>query len=156
VEAALRAARLTGGRVDPTVGMAMQLIGYDRDFALVARDGPEIQVRLQPVPGWQGVVLDRAASTVLVPAGARLDRGAAAKALCADRAAARAVAAAGRGVGVLGNLGGDLAVAGSPPEGGWVVQVTHDHSDPLDAGGPTFSIMTGGLATSSTSVRRWS
>ncbi len=156
VEAALRAARLTDGRVDPTVGTAMQLIGYDRDFALVARDGPEIRVRLQPVPGWHRVVVDRAASTVLVPAGVELDLGATAKALCADRAAARAAAATGSGIGVLVNLGGDVAVAGPPPHGGWVVQVTHDHSDPLDAGGPTFSIMSGGLATSSTSVRRWS
>ncbi|MGH2718093.1 MAG: FAD:protein FMN transferase, partial [Actinomycetota bacterium] len=35
VEVALRAARITGGRVSPTVGTAMRLIGYDRDFAQV-------------------------------------------------------------------------------------------------------------------------
>ncbi|WP_329045402.1 FAD:protein FMN transferase [Amycolatopsis sp. NBC_01488] len=33
--AALRAARLTGGLVDPTVGAAVRALGYDRDFALV-------------------------------------------------------------------------------------------------------------------------
>ncbi|MGW3965509.1 FAD:protein FMN transferase [Amycolatopsis sp. NPDC005003] len=33
---ALRAARLTEGLVDPTVGAAVRALGYDRDFALVA------------------------------------------------------------------------------------------------------------------------
>ena len=32
---ALRAARLTGGLVDPTVGAAVCSLGYDRDFAAV-------------------------------------------------------------------------------------------------------------------------
>ncbi|MFI5590328.1 FAD:protein FMN transferase [Amycolatopsis sp. NPDC051758] len=36
LSAALRAARLTGGLVDPTVGAAVRALGYDRDFALVA------------------------------------------------------------------------------------------------------------------------
>jgi thiamine biosynthesis lipoprotein len=35
---ALRAARLTGGLVDPTVGAAVRDLGYDRDFAQVADD----------------------------------------------------------------------------------------------------------------------
>lgn len=35
---ALRAARLTEGVVDPTVGAAVRALGYDRDFALVAGD----------------------------------------------------------------------------------------------------------------------
>lgn len=156
VAAALRAARLTDGLVDPTVGLAMQVIGYDRDFALVDQDGPDIQVRLRPVAGWHLVRIDPVGSTVNVPHHVKLDLGATAKALCADRAAARAVAAAGPGVGVLVNLGGDLAVTGPPPDGGWVVQVTHNHADPLDAGGARFAITSGGLATSSTSVRRWS
>ncbi|GLY38595.1 FAD:protein FMN transferase [Amycolatopsis sp. NBRC 101858] len=34
--AALRAARLTGGLVDPTVGAAVRALGYDRDFALIS------------------------------------------------------------------------------------------------------------------------
>jgi thiamine biosynthesis lipoprotein len=35
LEAALRAAGLTDGDVDPTCGQALEDIGYDRDFALV-------------------------------------------------------------------------------------------------------------------------
>ena len=153
VEAALRAARLTAGLVDPTVGRALEAIGYDRDFAAIAATGPAIRIDLRPVAGWQGVRVDRAASTVQVPSGVQLDLGATAKALCADRAA-RAVAAA-TGAGVLVSLGGDISVAGAPPEAGWVVRIAHHHADPLEAGGPTFALWSGGLATSSTSARRW-
>ena len=35
IDAALRAAELTGGLVDPTVGAAVRALGYDRDFAQV-------------------------------------------------------------------------------------------------------------------------
>ena len=56
---------------------------------------------------------------------------------------------------MLVNLGGDLAVAGPPPSGGWTVRVTDDHEASLDAPGETVSIVSGGLATSSVAVRRW-
>src|SRR5450759_2172100 len=36
VEQALRAARVTDGDVDPTVGQALIALGYDRDFAAVS------------------------------------------------------------------------------------------------------------------------
>ncbi|MGH2719851.1 MAG: FAD:protein FMN transferase, partial [Actinomycetota bacterium] len=138
--------------------------GYDRDFAQVARgwrsggDGDSVApvIRIRPVPGWRMVVVDRAASTVRIPAGVELDLGATAKALCADRAAAAASAATGAGV--LVSLGGDIATAGSVPEGGWVVRVTDNHAGEPDEGdgpGQTISIVSGGLATSSTTVRRW-
>jgi thiamine biosynthesis lipoprotein len=52
------------------------------------------------------------------------------------------------------SLGGDSAVAGAP-DGGWCIRLSDDHSAPLDAPGPCVSIETGGLATSSTAVRRW-
>ena len=35
LRAALDAASLTGGLVDPTLGRAIEAAGYDRDFALV-------------------------------------------------------------------------------------------------------------------------
>jgi thiamine biosynthesis lipoprotein len=153
VEAALRAARLTGGLVDPTVGRALEVIGYDRDFAAVALTGPAIRLEVRAVPGWQAVRVDPQAATVQIPSGVELDLGATAKALSADRAA-RAVAAA-TGVGVLVSLGGDISVGGPTPEEGWVVRISHHHADPPEAGGPSFSLRSGGLATSSTSVRRW-
>ena len=40
IEAALRAARLTNGAVDPTIGRAIRLAGYDDDFSRIAAEGP--------------------------------------------------------------------------------------------------------------------
>lgn len=153
---ALRAARLTDGDVDPTVGGAMTSAGYDRDFALVRRDGPPVRLTVRSVPGWQEVELDEAAGLVSLPSGTRLDLGATAKAWAADRAAARI--AAELGCGVLVNLGGDIAVAGTAPPGGWrirVQDVTGRPEDPPAGPSAVIAISSGGLATSSTAARRW-
>jgi thiamine biosynthesis lipoprotein len=153
VAAGLRAARSTEGAVDPTVGGAMTRIGYDRDFESVAREGGPIHLVSERIPGWQVIELDVERGRLWVPAGVQLDLGATAKALAADRAVgAAATVTAG---GVLVSLGGDVAVAGPPPEGGWRVLVTDDHAPPLDAPGQVVSLSGGGLATSSTTVRRW-
>jgi FAD:protein FMN transferase len=82
-----------------------------------------------------------------------LDLGATAKALTADRAARAAHLASGTGV--LLSLGGDIATAGPPPSGGWVIRVTDDHRDGSATGGQTVTIDSGGLATSSLVPRRW-
>jgi thiamine biosynthesis lipoprotein len=153
VDVALRAAVLSGGRVDPTVGAALRVLGYDRDFSQVHPAGPPLRVTMRPVPGWRLVWTDRETSTVRVPAGVELDLGATAKALCADRAAQAVVRATGAGV--LVSLGGDIAVAGAAPAGGWRIRVTDDHAAPTDAPGETVTIVSGGLATSGVSVRRW-
>jgi thiamine biosynthesis lipoprotein len=153
VDVALRAARLSGGLVDPTVGAAMRVIGYDRDFSELHPSAGPITVNMQPVPGWQLVQVDRVASTIRIPKGVELDLGATAKALCADRAAAAASGATGAGV--LVNLGGDVAVAGPAPGDGWRVRVTDSHADACDAPGQTVVISAGGVATSGTTVRRW-
>ena len=152
VTTALRVASDTAGLVDPTVGAAMLANGYDRDFSQVA-DAPGPEGAARPAPGWDGVLVDEEAGTVLVPRGTLLDLGASAKALAADRAAADA--AARTGAGVLVSLGGDISVAGEAPPGGWQVLVTDDHAAPLDAPGQVVGISSGGLATSSTTVRRW-
>ena len=154
VAVALRAAELTDGDVDPTVGEALIALGYDRDFATVGAAGPPPPpVRIASVPGWRTVMLDRDAGTIRVSPGVKLDLGATAKALAADRAAA---AAADAGCcGVLVSLGGDLAIAGAVPERGWHVRVTDDHRAGVDAPGQWIVVRSGGLATSSTTVRRW-
>jgi thiamine biosynthesis lipoprotein len=149
---ALRAAELSGGDVDPTVGRAMDDIGYDRDFRLVERRGPSWLVRVEPVPGWRSVLLDPRARRVRIPRGVSLDLGATAKALAADRAAAAIADAIGAGA--LVGLGGDIAVAGQAPPGGWPIRVVEDHRRP-EGEGQTVAISGGGLATSSTTVRRW-
>ncbi len=76
----------------------------------------------------------RADAAMRVPAGVELDLGATAKALAADRAAAAVSEATGAGV--LVGLGGDVAVAGEPPEGGWPVRIADDHAAPARRPGP--------------------
>jgi FAD:protein FMN transferase len=153
LEVALRAARQTGGAVDPTVGGAMLRIGYDDDFETLPSRRPASALQALAVPGWRLVRLDRGTRTVVLPPGVRLDLGATAKALAADRAAAAAHRATGEGV--LVSLGGDLAVAGPAPAGGWTVLIAEDHRGDPDGAGPRVAVQSGGLATSSTTVRRW-
>lgn len=150
---ALEVAEATGGAVDPTVGAALVAAGYDRDLAEVRRGGPVPRLVRRPIAGWRTVRVD--GRVVRLPRGVLLDLGATAKALAADRAAARAYEETG--CGVLVSLGGDVAVAGPPPEGGWRVRVTDDHRDTGDTGTPGQDIVitTGGLATSSVTVRGW-
>jgi thiamine biosynthesis lipoprotein len=151
--AGLKGARLTNGAVDPTVGTAVRLAGYDRDFASILADGPPIHLSVK-VPGWQAIQFDEAARTVSIPPGVEIDLGATAKALAADLAAAAAHEAMGSG-GVLVSLGGDIAVAGDPPAEGWAVQTSEDSNARIDDDEETISIQAGGIATSSTTVRRW-
>lgn len=155
LQAALRAAWLTDGDVDPTVGSSLLALGYDHDFSELS--DPELRSRaisFVPVPGWQAIELDPQTRTLRLPRGVSLDLGATAKALAADRAAAAAAAVAG--CGVLIGLSGDIAIGGPSPGNGWRVRVTDDHRAGVEAPGQWISLRSGGLATSSTSVRRWS
>lgn len=158
-EVALRAAELTQGDVDPTVGRALELAGYVRDWHLLDHSSstatsPTGTVRGSFRSGWRTVEVDRGRSTLRIPAGVKLDLGATAKAWAADRAS-RAVYEA-TGCGVLVGLGGDMATAGPAPAQGWRIHVTDDHRAGPWAPGQTITIEGGGLATSSTTVRRWS
>jgi thiamine biosynthesis lipoprotein len=153
VNAGLDAARSTGGIVDPTLGADLRAAGYDRTFTLVrARDHWTFEPRPRRRGGWTDVELDLEQRLLRVPHGCDLDLGATAKAFGADRAAARIAAETGSGV--LVSLGGDIAVAGVPPAAGWSIEINDDHSSPFGSG-PRVSIRSGGLATSSTAVRRW-
>lgn len=146
---ALRAARRTDGKVDPTVGTAMRRIGYDRDIALVLQDGSPVSAVVRPVPGWKRVRLD--GNRLRMPRGVELDLGATAKAVAADRCAE--LVSASLGTGVLISLGGDIATAGSAPRGGWQVLVQDSPEDT-----PAWVALGPGdaIATSSTVSRAWS
>jgi thiamine biosynthesis lipoprotein len=56
---------------------------------------------------------------------------------------------------VLVSLGGDIAIAGAPPDDGWRVRVTDDHRAGVAAPGQWITLRSGGLASSSTTARRW-
>jgi thiamine biosynthesis lipoprotein len=178
VAAALSAAEQTAGDVDPTLGGALQALGYDRDFAEIAtaplrpgtavpnggtgpysgpRSGPNsgphqgggaVRVVVRRAPAWQRIRLD--GDIVTVPESVLLDLGATAKACTADRCAA--LVAARTGVGVLVSLGGDIATAGPGPAGGWRVLVQDRPGDPAC----TVTLPAGhAIATSSTVRRQW-
>jgi FAD:protein FMN transferase len=181
LELAMRAAELTGGDVDPTVGRALELAGYDRDWRLLtpceghagagplrsgvprnglARNGAPIgrtrradTIAVRRLSGWRAIALDRKRACVQAPRGVRLDLGATAKGWAADRAADAAARASG--CGALVSIGGDIATSGAGPAGGWHIRVTDDHRSQPTAPGQTVAILSGGLASSSTTVRRW-
>jgi thiamine biosynthesis lipoprotein len=151
IGAALTAAAQTDGAVDPTVAPALVSLGYDRDFADVAFEGRAVAG--VPAVGWRTVAWDPRLRSVIVPRGGALDLGATAKGWAADRAAAAIHRTTGAGT--LVSLGGDIAIAGPPPPDGWPVHVTDDHRRFVDPDGQTIAVYAGGLATSSTGVRRW-
>ncbi len=193
VELALRAAELTDGDVNPTVGAALVLAGYDRDMQLLDRTVPATReahtgassppvpapssppvsapssppvpapsIRARLLGGWRAIELDRERCTLRIPRATKLDLGATAKAWAADRAALAIYEAVG--CGTLVSLGGDISTAGPAPaeepvgqraRAGWQIHVTDDHRSGPDSPGQTISIACGGLATSSTTVRRW-
>ena len=175
IGAAIRAARLTEGLCDPTIGQALLRIGYDNDFAVIAAASAAIELRLERAPGWRMLRFDPVARTLRAPQGVSIDLGSTGKALAADLAAAAAVAAmdarsswasaADRGddragAGALVSIGGDLAMAGSVPADGWQVRIAEDSSLPPDAvlpGQPAevVTVRQGAIATSSTMVRQW-
>jgi thiamine biosynthesis lipoprotein len=149
---ALQAAQATDGLVDPTLGRSLIDLGYDRDFAEVATVGEGAA----PVPvarfgGWRELTLE--GNLLTRPVGTHLDVGATAKGLGADRAA-RAAGRATRGGGVLVSLGGDIAVAGTAPSGGWPVAVS-ESSDTSTSSLDVVRLSSGGIATSSTLCRAW-
>ena len=153
VALALDVARRTGGLVDPTVGRALRLVGYDRTFVAVrTRDGNFLAVSHRS-PGWVSLELDPERLEIRVPAGVELDLGATAKAAAADAVAAAVHRVTGSGV--LVSLGGDVAVTGRVPADGWPIRLSDHHDAPLDSAGPVVAVNGGGLATSGVAARRW-
>jgi thiamine biosynthesis lipoprotein len=153
LEVACRVAARTGGAVDPTVGNAICTLGYDADLdAVRARRSPAPEA-LGAVPGYWHLQLNSRTRTVRIPRGVRLDLGSSAKALAADRAAARIAHAVDGGV--LVSLGGDVAVAGPPPREGWAVGIAHESSAPAEAVDQVVAIRHGGLASSAAGARTW-
>lgn len=147
LSAALLAARQTDGDVDPTIGAAVIALGYDRDVTALDSSVP-LATSVSRLATWSMVSFDN--RTVTLPPGVVLDLGATAKALAADRCAARVHAATGAGV--LINLGGDIATAGSAPAGGWQVLVQDGDDEPA-----SLVVLSSGaaMATSSTVRRSW-
>ena len=111
----------------------MRAIGYDADFddARHARRPDRASPRADPGLA-DGRAVARSAARSGVRPGVELDLGSTGKALAADLAAAAALdapAPSERG-GVLVSLGGDIATAGTAPDGGWRILVAEDSETP--------------------------
>jgi thiamine biosynthesis lipoprotein len=127
-------------------------LGYDCDFEQI-ESRPLPSEPIGPVAGFRHLHLNSRRKTARIPAGVRLDLGASAKALAADRAVRHI--AEDLGSGVLVSLGGDIAVFGSPPPEGWAIGIAVDSSTPTGDVDQVVAIHSGGLASSSTAVRTW-
>src|SRR5205823_3187293 len=148
VERALDAWRLTVGRFDPTVLGAVIRAGYDRSFDELGPAGGDTTSPL--AAGAAGIEID--GDRVRLPAGVGFDPGGIGKGLAADLVVSEALAAGAAGACV--NLGGDLRVAGEPPDGpsAWTVAVEHPASPEPVA---LLGLHDGAVATSTTLRRRW-
>ncbi len=152
IRAALRVAELTDGAVDPTLGRALIDAGYDEDISVVTNRPRRLWAgsRVSTVrrTTWRDVRL--VGDVVQVPAGVLLDLGATGKALAVDRAATRAsIAADGP---VLVAVGGDLRAVTTEREPPWLIEIAET---PEGAGQAWVHVVDGGVATSSTTSRRW-
>jgi len=128
---ALGAAVATDGLVDPTLGLALEAAGYDRDLSLLTDD----ETPLGPAAGGRWRTLRLVGRLLSRPPGTLLDLNGVVKALAVDAA--------------LEEISGDGFVAGGgdvAARGGAVVGLP---------GGGSLRVVAGGVATSGTTRRRW-
>jgi len=157
-DAACRMASATDGLYDPTVGASVISAGYDRSFEQVVAGGPGRGFDHRAGGAWWLVATDRQASTITVPEGFQLDLGGSAKGWAVDTAVQvlmESVLQRFPGAGICISAGGDLAVSGTPPEGGWPVAI----QERLDGGGTVAErqvrLTAGAMATSGATHRQW-
>lgn len=151
VGSAIAVADQTGGLVTPLLGREMVSLGYDRDFRELRPTYSEApSTRPADIDAWRRIELGP--DWVVVPEGTALDLGSTGKAWASDLVAARVSATLD--VGVLVSLGGDIAVAGPGTDShAWPIEI-REHPDAAQPD-QVVHLTGGGLATSSTRVRRW-
>lgn len=152
VRVAVDAAERTDGLVNPLLGRPMVQLGYDRTFdRLTETADDDASMTPFPVPpdpnAWRSIAFDDHA--LRIPEGTALDLGATGKAWAADLIAA-AYARHLRGSAVI-SVGGDLAIA-APDDEPWPIAVSER---PGSHAVTIVLLSSGGMATSSTQVRRW-
>jgi len=156
VAAALRAASLSGGLVDPTLLGALRRAGYRESRAHIQASSlrrglrsapPRRPARPDPLSEWRAVEVDDRAGVIRRPPGLELDLGGSAKGWTADVVAAR-LERHGR---CAVDCGGDLRVAagGGVP---WEVRVRHPLTGAI---AHTLRVRAGGVATSGIDKRLW-
>ncbi len=155
----------TERRFDPTTLRALIDAGYRSSIedprrvtllpALDIRlDGLEHHDHIDDHPNLDDVLIDRAAGTVRLPPELAIDAGGIGKGLAADLTVEHLLRTGA--VGAMVSIGGDISMGGQPPEGGWNIHIEHPrrHRDAHALVG-TVGVGAGGVATSSTTSRRW-
>lgn len=128
-------------RISPVLALALAAMLRAEEFA-----GDRTSADRQPIQ------LDADSGTVTMPPGQVLDLGTSARAWAADWLVK--ACADDLGLGCLVNLGGDIAVRGEVPEGGWQVEIDAGPAGPQ--GRPVISMgWPGGLATRSATSGAW-
>jgi FAD:protein FMN transferase len=151
VAAAIAVAAQTDGIVNPLLGREMVSLGYDRDFHELRPTYSEAPgITPADIDAWR--LLELGPDWLVVPEGTALDLGSTGKAWASDLVAARVSAVLD--VGVLVSLGGDIAVAGPGSDTrAWPIEIREHPDSPHPD--QVVHLTGGGLATSSTRVRRW-
>ena len=151
VRAALRARDETAGRFDPTILPALVAAGYDRTF-------DDLPVRPpREAAGWRAgaeLEADPDSGRVRIESGAALDLGGIGKGFSAGRALDAMLRARPELEGGFVDLGGDIAVRGTPPDGTlWRVGIADARRPGATLG--TLGLFEGGVATSGRDRRRF-
>lgn len=161
---ALDAARATGGLFDPTILPALKAAGYDRDYleilaaaereqddlelASLQRDLRDLMVKDVTVCGlWPQIELR--GGEIRLPSGAELDFGGIAKGWTVDKAAETLTSLPW----AIVDAGGDLRLVGVTPEGGLDIGIEDPDARGVEA--LRVRLESGGLATTSVTVRTW-
>ena len=151
LELAMRAREDTSGRFDPTILPALVAAGYDKSFELL-----EERAAKHPI-GWHAgaeVELDHRRGRARLALGTAVDLGGIGKGFAAMRALNAMRAACPMLTGGLVDLGGDIAVWGTPPEGGpWRIDIADPRAATRIAG--TLQLTNGGVATSGRDARKF-
>lgn len=156
VAAALLAAALSDGLVDPTLLSALCRAGYRETRARVEPASlpraieaapPRRAARADPTGAWRAVEVDDGAGVIRRPPGLQLDLGGSVKGWAADLLVAR-LEPYGR---CAVDCGGDLRVEAGP-RAPWEVQLRHPLTGAI---AHTFDVRGGGVATSGIDARLW-
>ncbi len=151
VQQAVKAWQLTSGAFDPTILPALEAAGYDRNFDELAPETAASRTNPQR-GGCPKISIDADSQTIDLGPNNSFDAGGIGKGFAADLVA-NEIIAEGAG-GVLVNVGGDMRMIGTPPDGEfWAVEL----DEPSAPGAPrlTIAMKEGAVATSTPTRRRW-
>ena len=147
---AIEAWKQTRGLFDITVLPALVHHGYTHS-AIDSAVAPRVSQQIIAVSG--SVEVDVAHATIRVPPGGAIDLGGIGKGFAAD-IVVRELLAYGA-VGALVNVGGDISVSGTPHDlhDVWMIDISSPFAP--DEHLARVALRQGGIATSGTTVRRW-